>query len=104
MSSAQKTTDHDEIRRWTEARGGHPAKVQAQGKQLSGGILRIDFDEPGGNDDVRLTQRISAEAQQIKPPLIGSLALQSRDNGYELSRGLHSRVDWPSLGCEPCEP
>jgi hypothetical protein len=60
MSSARKTTDHDQIRRWTEARGGHPAKVQAHGNQGNGGILRIDFDEPGGNDDVRL-ERISWE-------------------------------------------
>jgi hypothetical protein len=60
MSSAQKTTDHEEIRRWAEARGGHPARVRAQAIRRDEGILRIDFDEPGGNDDVRL-ERISWE-------------------------------------------
>jgi hypothetical protein len=60
MSSAQKTTDHKEIRRWVEARGGYPARVKAEGNRQGEGILRIDFDEPGGNDDVRL-ERISWE-------------------------------------------
>jgi len=27
MSSAKTTTNHDEIRRWVEKRGGHPAIV-----------------------------------------------------------------------------
>ena len=43
MSSATTTTDHDEIRKWVEARGGRPAKVKTRGE---GGILRIDFQEP----------------------------------------------------------
>ncbi len=28
MSEAKVTTDHDEIRGWVEARGGHPARVK----------------------------------------------------------------------------
>jgi hypothetical protein len=43
MSTAETTTDHDMIRQWVEARGGHPARVKGRGP---GGILRIDFDEP----------------------------------------------------------
>ncbi|HWK65004.1 MAG TPA: hypothetical protein VNS34_08690 [Rhizobiaceae bacterium] len=43
MSEATTTTDHDEIRKWIEARQGRPAKVTTSG---SGGILRIDFGEP----------------------------------------------------------
>jgi hypothetical protein len=49
---AERTRDHDTIRRWAEARGGHPAVVEGTE------ILRIDFDEPGGNDDRNL-RRIS---------------------------------------------
>jgi hypothetical protein len=45
MSSASTTTDHDEIRKWAESRGGHPSMVKT-GKQDDGGILRIDFGEP----------------------------------------------------------
>jgi hypothetical protein len=51
MSSARTTTNHDTIRRWVESHKGHPAKVPTGG---DGGVLRIDFDEPGGNDDDRL--------------------------------------------------
>lgn len=54
MGSATRTTDHDEIRRWVEERGGHPTRVDAPGHKQDGGILRIDFDEPGGNDDTAL--------------------------------------------------
>ena len=55
MSSAKTTTSHDEIRKWVEKRGGHPAIVSAsEDKGGGGGLLRIDYDEPGGNDDNRL--------------------------------------------------
>jgi hypothetical protein len=48
MSSARKTIDHEEIRRWIEEKGGHPAKVKGTE------ILRVDFDEPGGDGDEAL--------------------------------------------------
>ena len=54
MSSATPTTDHDKIRKWIEERGGRPARVKGAGD--GGGLLRVDFDEPGGNDDDRLEE------------------------------------------------
>jgi hypothetical protein len=43
-SKSKVTTDHDEIRRWVEERGGRPAIVKATGgKGDDAGILRIDF-------------------------------------------------------------
>ncbi len=41
MASARQTRDHDEIRKWVEARGGHPAQVEG-----TSGMLRIDFGKP----------------------------------------------------------
>jgi hypothetical protein len=50
MSQATTTTDHDEIRRWAEERGGRPSLVRTgRGK---GGILRFDF----GEDDEKLEE------------------------------------------------
>ena len=46
MSSAHTTTNHDEIRQWVEARGGHPAAVASTLSDDDTGILRIDFDPP----------------------------------------------------------
>ena len=52
MAAAQKTVDHETIRKWAEARGGRPARVaetapgKPEGKRGSAGILRIDFGEP----------------------------------------------------------
>jgi hypothetical protein len=44
---SKTTTDHDEIRRWAEERGGRPSLVRtARGR---GGILRFDFGEPEPN-------------------------------------------------------
>ena len=43
MSESKATTDHETIRKWAEARDGHPARVKTSGP---GGILRIDFGEP----------------------------------------------------------
>lgn len=42
MSEAVTTTDHDQIRRWAESRGGRPARVKTT---RPGGVLRIDFGE-----------------------------------------------------------
>ena len=41
---AQQTTNHDEIRKWAEKRGGRPASVRGteEGKE-DAGILRIAF-------------------------------------------------------------
>jgi hypothetical protein len=61
MSSAKTTTDHAAIRRWVEKHGGKPARVADTAKRGEGGVLRIDFDEPGGNDDDRL-ERIEWDA------------------------------------------
>ena len=47
------TTDHEEIRRWAEERGGRPATVKGteHGKEKAG-ILRINF--PGSEADEAL--------------------------------------------------
>ena len=39
---AKTTTDHDEIRRWAEERGGKPASVRGTGDG-GAGVLRIAF-------------------------------------------------------------
>lgn len=42
--SAKRTTDHDEIRRWVEARGGWPATVKRTVRRGDeAGLLRIDY-------------------------------------------------------------
>jgi len=46
MSSATRTTDHDEIRQWIEDRGGRPTVVGAtHDDDRGGGLLRVDFGE-----------------------------------------------------------
>lgn len=55
---SQTTTNHDEIKRWVEERGGFPAAVKATEKESDPGMLRIDF--PGYSGKERL-DRISWE-------------------------------------------
>src|SRR5687767_1563405 len=43
---SRTTTDHKEIQRWAEARGGRPATVRGTGGKNDAGLLRIDFNEP----------------------------------------------------------
>jgi len=45
MSQSKETTNHDEIRKWAEARNGRPAAVKDTWDGTSG-VLRIDFDDP----------------------------------------------------------
>jgi hypothetical protein len=53
-NESKTTTDHDEIRRWAEERGGRPATVEGtEGGGEDAGVLRIDF--PGG-EGPRLTE------------------------------------------------
>src|SRR3954447_386472 len=43
MANSRTTTDHDEIRRWADERGGVPSTVAATERGGEPGILRIDF-------------------------------------------------------------
>ncbi|MEW6296897.1 MAG: hypothetical protein AB1671_04050 [Thermodesulfobacteriota bacterium] len=45
---AKITTDHEEIRRWVEARGGRAATVKGTGVDEQAGVLRVDFPGYGG--------------------------------------------------------
>ena len=51
-SETRTTTDHDEIRRWVEERGGKPARVRGTGSGEGDGILRIDFPGGAGEDEL----------------------------------------------------
>ncbi len=46
MSQGHTSTDHDEIKKWAEKRGGHPATVKSTAHGEEAGILRLDFDPP----------------------------------------------------------
>jgi len=56
MASAESkvTTNHDEIKKWVEARGGHPARVKGTGDDEGSGVLRIDY--PGFSGENRLEE------------------------------------------------
>ncbi|MFO1141788.1 MAG: hypothetical protein U1E59_05255 [Amaricoccus sp.] len=43
---AKTTTDHSTIRKWAEARDGHPARVKGTGDAEDAGLLRLDFGKP----------------------------------------------------------
>lgn len=55
MSAESKTTtNHEEIRKWAESRGGHPARVRGTGGKADEdpGLLRIDFPGHSGKDSL----------------------------------------------------
>jgi hypothetical protein len=57
MSGESHTTiDHDEIRRWAEARGGRPAAVEGTGSGDDPGMLRIAFPDAQESDDEALEE------------------------------------------------
>jgi hypothetical protein len=53
-AESKKTRNHEEIRKWAEARGGKPATVKRTGNTDEPGILRIDF--PGGSGEESLEE------------------------------------------------
>jgi hypothetical protein len=49
-NASKQTTDHDEIRRWVEERGGKPATIADTAKSgEEAGLLRIDFPRGASN-------------------------------------------------------
>jgi hypothetical protein len=58
MPCVRVTTDHQEIRKWVEARRGFPARVKGTGNKNDPGLLRIDY--PGFSGEETL-ERISWE-------------------------------------------
>ncbi|HXG93876.1 MAG TPA: hypothetical protein VNN73_16140 [Blastocatellia bacterium] len=51
--AARVTTDHNEIRRWVEERGGHPACVKGTGSKDDPGLLRIDYPGYSGEETLQ---------------------------------------------------
>jgi ferritin-like metal-binding protein YciE len=51
--SAHPLTDHEEIRRWAEERGGTPSCVRGTGNRGDIGMLRIDFPGYSGGDSLQ---------------------------------------------------
>lgn len=52
MAQAKVTTDHDEIRKWAEARGARPAAVRSTQSKDDVGIIRLEFPgAPNAKDD-----------------------------------------------------
>jgi len=43
MPAAKQTTEHEEIKRWVESHGGHPATVKRTRSKGDVGLIRIDF-------------------------------------------------------------
>jgi hypothetical protein len=54
QATSHTTTDHNEIQRWVEERGGHPARVKGTEKGKTAGVLRIDY--PGFSGEDRLEE------------------------------------------------
>lgn len=77
---AHRTRDHDTIRRWAEARGGHPAVVGDTE------ILRIDFDDPDGEQDQNLRRIAWDEFFRIFDARDLEFLYQDRTHDGKLSR------------------
>jgi hypothetical protein len=51
MSSSKQTSNHEEIKKWAEERGGVPSKIKNTGKDEDEGVLRVHFPQHSDNDD-----------------------------------------------------
>ena len=52
-AEANTTSDHEEIRRWAEQRGGQPACVKGTGDEGDVGMLRLDFPGYSGEESLQ---------------------------------------------------
>ena len=56
MALSKTTQDHDEIRKWAEARNAKPAEVASTEKNGEPGILRIEFPQAKNHNDSNLKE------------------------------------------------
>lgn len=56
MTLSRTTRDHDEIRRWAEARGAVPAEVKGTERSGEPGILRFEFPDAPHHNDSKLEE------------------------------------------------
>src|SRR5437773_593138 len=56
MAQAKVTTDHDEIRKWAEARGGRHAAVRSTHSKDNVGIIRLEFPDASNPKDEALEE------------------------------------------------
>jgi hypothetical protein len=104
-SSARPLTDHDEIRRWAEERGGRPSCVRGTGGADDVGMIRLDFPGYAGEDSIEvigwddwfqkfeegnlalMVQDETAEGQRSNfNKLVGREAAEERSQGVPASR------------------
>lgn len=52
MAGSKSTTDHNEIKKWVEARSGRPTTVKSTSSNGEPGLLRIDFPGYSGGDSL----------------------------------------------------
>lgn len=52
MAGSSTTTDHDEIRKWAEARFGKPSTVRRTAGKDDIGVIRIDFPDNDRDEDL----------------------------------------------------
>jgi hypothetical protein len=51
-ATSHTTTNHEEIQRWVDERGGRPARVKGTESKNSPGLLRIDYPGFSGEDSL----------------------------------------------------
>ena len=51
-ATSSTTTDHNEIQKWVDERGGHPARVKGTESRNSPGLLRIDYPGFSGEESL----------------------------------------------------
>ncbi len=56
MTLSKTTRDHDEIRKWAEARGAVPAEVTGTERSGEPGILRFEFPKAPHHNDSKLNE------------------------------------------------
>lgn len=56
MALSKNTRNHDEIRKWAEARGAVPAEVRSTHTANEPGILRLCFPKARGRNDENLSE------------------------------------------------
>ncbi|MGN6729085.1 MAG: hypothetical protein ACTHJG_04545 [Rhodanobacteraceae bacterium] len=105
---ARQTTNHDEIRKWAEKRGGHPASVRGtESRNEEAGVLRIAFTDDENLESIEwdeffdkfeeehlafLYQDKTAEGTTSRFFKLVERGEPKHGRGHEGSRGSHSRT------------
>jgi len=89
-AAAQVTTDHEQVRKWVEARSGKPAAVKATHRGKDSGVIRV-IGAPNADDDnlEEISWSIKTECRRVRRAFLQAGRPRNRREQKRMATAMH---------------